>query len=321
MARNLFDRLLKKVSVARQDDSKKGTSAGTISNQMIVNELKEHFKKELERRSFEQQMLYPLSFEVCLAPCDFDAHDDFRFIPKQAVIAFYKVIKSYQDKFPQCLPERKGEQWDFNFLRADMKINGCELQQGNLIITSKLRVELPSADKNAPKEEDVSVCIDRSHIIEEAGFYRGSLDQLEIVSTTHFRIPFNSSLVLDECESDNKEKIYARLQYKKKDGKRKFFNMASKTLILSGKSEERDASNILKVDSEKVRADHAQIKCFDEGDEKKLRIASFASLGETLVNGQPVPPSDYKQPEWVDLPKKSTITLANDIVVDFESLV
>jgi hypothetical protein len=80
-------------------------------------------------------------------------------------------------------------------------------------------------------------------------------------------------------------------------------------VIVSGKDESRDASNIFRIPSEWVNTPHLRIR-FNKED-GKFYLSSFGE--KTILNEKEIKRSDTTSPEWTELPVNSRIVL-NGIV-------
>jgi hypothetical protein len=85
--------------------------------------------------------------------------------------------------------------------------------------------------------------------------------------------------------------------------------MKENEIIVTGKEDEREASNIFKIPSDWVNTPHLQVK-FNKTD-GKFYVASFGE--KTILNEMEVSLSDKNIPTWIELPVNSRMVL-NGIV-------
>ena len=85
--------------------------------------------------------------------------------------------------------------------------------------------------------------------------------------------------------------------------------MRDDEIIVSGKEEKKEASNIFRIPSDWVNAPHLRIRY--NRNEGKFFLASFGE--KTIVNEKEVGTSDINNPTWTELPINSKLVL-NGIV-------
>jgi hypothetical protein len=88
-------------------------------------------------------------------------------------------------------------------------------------------------------------------------------------------------------------------------GRKLEYFMKDEEVVVSGKEETRDASNIFRIPSDWVNTPHLRIR-YDKNNEK-FYLASFGE--KTLLNEKDVQRSDAANPRWVDLPINSRMVL------------
>jgi hypothetical protein len=88
-------------------------------------------------------------------------------------------------------------------------------------------------------------------------------------------------------------------------GRKVEYFMKDEEIIVSGKEETREASNIFRVPSEWVNTPHLRIK-YNKAD-SNFYLTSFGE--KTIVNEKEVKRSDLNQPTWTELPINSKIML------------
>jgi hypothetical protein len=157
-----------------------------------------------------------------------------------------------------------------------------------------------------PRQTGIAQTVDiNSDILQGFTFY----------SEGYYEVPYKEELEYDEKSFSESVKsgiarFEAILPDKEFTGRKLEYLMKDPQIVVSGKDEEREASNIFRVPSDWVNTPHLKVKY--NKDQEKFYLASFGE--KTLVNEKDVDPSeDEDSPSWVELPINSRIVL-NGIV-------
>ncbi|HVF80907.1 MAG TPA: hypothetical protein VM884_03195, partial [Flavisolibacter sp.] len=92
-------------------------------------------------------------------------------------------------------------------------------------------------------------------------------------------------------------------------GKKIEYYMKDEEITVSGKEEQKEASNIFRIPSDWVNTPHLKIR-FNKND-GKFYLSSYGE--KTIVNENEVKPSNKDNPSWIELPINSRMVL-NGIV-------
>ena len=133
-------------------------------------------------------------------------------------------------------------------------------------------------------------------------------------SEGYYEVPYQEDFQLDERKIATANKsIFARLETTLPDkafsGRKLEYLMRDEEIIVSGKEDTRDASNIFVIPSEWVSAPHLRLRY--NKDDDKFFLASFGE--KTILNEREVSRSSVENPTWIEVPVNSRLVL-NGIV-------
>lgn len=293
-----------------------------LTNQMILEELKKHFERDLMDRSVGDRMLYPMSFNIILHQDDFNArHEDFPFIVPEVVKSFYAIIREQKETYADYT--HPANYWNFHFVPCEMETVNFgnmekEVSGGHVLIWATLFDELDRSHTEVSADINVSVCSDQSNVIDRININRDALPRLDMLSDRHFKIGFNPSLTYDvrdqRAMGTNPEQLRAIVSYHA-NNKKYSFTMTGDSMRISGRSDQRKDRDIFRLESDLVKETHAEIRYFP--DAGRFRLVAF---GPAIVDEEEVPVSSGGKLQWTDLSRKSQIIL-EDIFLEFESKV
>lgn len=268
------------------------------------------FNESVAQLSFADRIVFYHEYIVCFNPEDFrDFMDNkkgiFGLIVQESVKKFYAVLKNHRAGGKTVEPS--SSKWVFRFVshpdyaRGDKSFIGKLLPGGNQQKEENLRVTF------IPRQTGIAETFDiNPDILKGFTFY----------SEGYYEVPYQEDLSYDERKISNAistgnglarfetivpDKAYA--------GKKIEYFMKDEEIIVSGKEETRDTSNIFRIPSEWVNTPHLRIR-FNKGD-GKFFLSSFGE--KTIVNEKEVKKSDATNPTWTELPVNSRIVL-NGIV-------
>ncbi len=113
-----------------------------LTNKKILKEIVKRFKGELEFRSVDDRMIYPMTFTVVMHNDDYQNHKvDIQLFIEQAVQRFYEIILKYKTKHP--IYTNPAKYWTFRFipgLTAEMQLEGKSIpvQKGEIFIMASI---------------------------------------------------------------------------------------------------------------------------------------------------------------------------------------
>jgi hypothetical protein len=227
----------------------------------------------------------------------------FGLIIQESVKHFYESLKSYRLQGKTVEPS--SNKWVFRFVshpdykRGDKSFIGKLLPGSNVHKEENLRVTFIPRQTGIAETYDIN-----DEILKDFTFY----------SEGYYEVPYQEDLILDEKKIFNSENsIFARFETIVPDreyaGKKIEFLMKEEDIIVTGKEDHRDSSNIFKIPSEWVNTPHLRIR-FDKNN-GKFFLSSFGE--KTILNENDIVVSNTENVSWVELPLNSKIVL-NGIV-------
>jgi hypothetical protein len=226
----------------------------------------------------------------------------FGIIVQESVKQFYAALKNQRAGGKTVEPS--SSKWVFRFVshpdyeRGDKSFIG-KLLPGTNLKEDNLRVTY------IPRQTGIAQTFDiNPEILKGFTFY----------SEGYYEVPYHERLELDERKVSNAAQPgFARFETILPDkafaGRKLEYFMKDEEVIVSGKDESRDASNIFRIPSEWVNTPHLRIR-FNKED-GKFYLSSFGE--KTILNEKEIKRSDTTSPEWTELPVNSRIVL-NGIV-------
>jgi hypothetical protein len=301
----LHDWFLKK----EPDDVRK--KALSITPNDVFKYILEKFHESVEDLSFADRVVFFHEYIICFNPEDFrdfmeNKKGIFGLIVQECVKSFYATLKNYRGQGKTVVPS--SSKWVFRF------VSHPDYAPGDKSFIGKL---LPSGGNNsAQKQENLRVTFipRQTGIAQTFDINPEILKGFTFYSEGYYEVPYGEDLVYDERKvNQSVNNGIARLETILPDkafaGRRLEYIMKDEEIIVSGKDETRDASNIFRVPSEWVNTPHLRLRY--NGSEGKFYVASFGE--KTLVNEKEVQRSEPAQPFWVEVAINSRLVL-NGIV-------
>lgn len=266
------------------------------------------FNESISQLSFANRIVFFHEYIICFNPEDYNQFMDnkrgiFGLIIQESVKQFYETLKTYRLQGKTVEPS--SNKWVFRF------VSHPEYKRGDKSFIGKL---LPGS--NVQKEENLRVTFipRQTGIAETYDINDDILNGFTFYSEGYYEVPYHEDLVLDDRSISNSENsILARFETivpdKEFAGKKIEFLMKEEEILVTGKDEPRDASNIFRIPSDWVNTPHLRIR-FDKND-GKFYLASFGE--KTMLNESEVEASSIENILWTDLPVNSRMVL-NGIV-------
>jgi len=265
------------------------------------------FNESIAQLSFANRIVFFHEFIICFNPEDYNQFMDnkrgiFGIIIQESVKQFYDILKTY--KLQGKTVEPSSNKWVFRFVSHPDYTRGDKSFIGKLLPGSSQQKEENLRVTFIPRQTGIAETFDiNDDILKGFTFY----------SEGYYEVPYMEDLVLDDKKIATAEnQVIARFETIVPDrefaGKKIEFLMKEEEIIVTGKEEHKEGSNIFRIPSDWVNTPHLRIR-YDKK-ENKFFLASFGEktiLNETLVS------TSGDNIEWVELPLNSRIVL-NGIV-------
>jgi hypothetical protein len=268
----------------------------------------EKFEESIAQLSFANRVVFFHEYIIAFNPVDYATFMDnkkgiFGLIIQESVKHFYKALQRYRQQGKTVEPS--SNKWVFRF------VSHPDYARGDKSFIGKL---LPGATQQKEENLRVTFIPRQTGIAQTYDINPDILEGFTFYSEGYYEVPYQEDLTFDESKIMNSESsLVARFETivpdKEFAGKKIEFLMRDEEIIVSGKDETKEGSEIFRIPSDWVNTPHLRIK-FNKADGRFW----LASIGEkTIVNENEVPLSDENNPTWVDLPINSRIVL-NGIV-------
>lgn len=263
----------------------------------------EKFKESIGQLSFAGRVVFYHEFIICFNPEDFREFMDnkkgiFGLIVHESVKQFYHILKEHRGMGKTVEPS--SSKWVFRF------VSHPDYAPGDKGFIGKL---LPGSTQ---KEENLRVTFipRQTGIAQTFDINQDILKGFTFYSEGYYEVPYVEELEYDEKKVRNVAQAgFARfetiLPEKEFAGRKVEYFMKDEEIVVSGKDETREASNIFRVPSDWVNTPHLRIR-YNKSD-SKFYLASFGE--KTIVNEKEVERCEVNSPEWIDLPVNSRILL------------
>lgn len=297
----LHDFFLKKEPVEKSEQSP------SVTPNEVFNYIVEKFKESIGQLSFADRVVFYHEYIICFNPDDYREFMDnkkgiFGLIVQEVVKKFYSLLKEYRAIGKTVEPS--STKWVFRF------VSHPDYAKGDKSFIGKL---LPGASE---RQENLRITFipRQTGIAQTSDISPDILKGFTFYSEGYYEVPYQDDLVYDEKATTSAAAVgFARFEAiipgKEYAGKKIEYFMRDEEIVVSGKEENREASNIFKIPSDWVNAPHLRIK-YNRGD-GKFFLASFGE--KTLVNEKEVQSSDLRNPTWIEIPINSKLVL-NGIV-------
>lgn len=283
-------------------------NAMTLTSNDVYKYTVEKFNESIKELSFANRIVFFHEYIICFSPEDYNKFMDnkrgiFGLITQESVKQFYQILKTFrlQGKTVEPLSNK----WVFRF------VSHPDYKQGDKGFIGKL---LPGS--NQQKEENLRVTFipRQTGIAETFDVNNDILKDFTFYSEGYYEVPYQENLVLDEGKINTAEtSAFARFETIIPDkafaGKKIEFLMKEEEIIVSGKDEQKGASNIFRIPSDWVNTPHLRIRYSKSNG--KFYVASFGE--KTILNESEVAVSNMNNISWVELPINSKMVL-NGIV-------
>jgi hypothetical protein len=298
----LHDWFLKKEATVRIPE------VTTLTPNDVYKYIVDKFLESIAQLSFANRVVFYHEYIVCFNPEDYGMFMDnkkgiFGLIIQESVKHFYDTLKTYRQQGKTVEPS--SNKWVFRF------VSHPDYNRGDKSFIGKL---LPG--KPQQKEENLRVTFipRQTGIAETYDINPEILKGFTFYSEGYYEVPYQENFVFDERSVANNEKpLFARFETiipdKEFAGRRLEYLMKNEEIVVSGKDETREASDVFRIPSDWVNTPHLRIRY--NKPTGKFYLASFGE--KTILNEHEVAPSAGEKAHWVELPVNSRMVL-NGIV-------
>ncbi|HEU4632881.1 MAG TPA: hypothetical protein VFS22_02790 [Flavisolibacter sp.] len=280
-------------------------TVSSITPNDVYKYIIDKFQESIHQLSFASRVVFYHEYIIAFNPDDYrDFMDNkrgiFGLIVQESVKKFYEMLKDHRTKGRTVEPS--SSKWVFRF------VSHPDYARGDKSFIGKL---LPGSNQ---KQENLRITFipRQTGIAETSDISADILKGFTFYSEGYYEIPYQEDLVYDEKKS-TASALFARFEAivpeKEFAGRKLEYLMKDDEIIVAGKEESRQASNVFRIPSDWVDTPHLRIR-YNKG-EGKLYVASFGE--KTIVNEKQLAPSDRQEPSWTELPFNSKLVL-NGIV-------
>lgn len=310
------------------DNRKQKSGTSKVTNKILLKELVDHFNDQIEELSVGRRLLYPMSFNILMHPDDYNTtKESLPFVLPEVVSAFYGSIKekskAYHNGVNYAPP---ATYWFFQFSACQIKTkDGVEdfIKRGEIVTTGSLTTfDIRKAQQGGIRSEanvHLSVKCQNSNT-NDNNINMDALLGMDILSEGSYSFNFDKTLnedtTLISAVNDKQRKGWATLRWSAEDGSGnyKVYDMFDAYIEISGKTETRTTSNIVRINSDAVMKQHVHIR-FDQ----TTQTFSLAAFAKTRLNSREVPLSaPGSAPQWMSLSNNSSIFLNDAVRIQFE---
>lgn len=301
----LHDWLLKKSDAAPHQNTP------SITPNDVYKYIIDKFNESIGQLSFANRVVFYHEYIICFNTEDYHDFMDnkkgiFGLIVQESIKNFYAALKQYRQEGKTVEPS--SSKWVFRFVshpdyaRGDKSFIGKLLPGQTAQKEENLRVTFIPRQTGIAQTFDINPDILRGFNFYSEGYYEVPyLEDLEYSDKTFKATPATGFARIETILPD-----------KAWSGKKLEYMMKDEEIIVSGKDETREASNIFKVPSEWVNTPHLRIRY--NKTEDKFFLSSFGE--KTLVNEKEVKRSGVNTPEWSELPVNSKLVLNGIIAMN-----
>lgn len=316
-------------AIKDSDRGKQKFESLELTNQILLDELVDHFNQVMDKKSVGRRLLYPMSFNILMHPDDYNStKESFPFVLPEVVSAFYGSIKKKSSTYHNGVNNAPpATYWFFQFSACQIKAkDGVEdfIKRGKIVTTGNLTTfDIRKAQQGGIRSEanvHLSVKCQNSNT-NDNNINMDALLGMDILSEGSYSFNFDKTLnedtTLISALNDKQRKGWATLRWAAEDGSGsyKVYDMFDAYIEISGKTETRTTSNVVKINSDAVIRQHVLIK-YDQATQTFL-LAAFA---KTKLNTREVPLSSVGSPQWVTLAKFNSHIFMNDsIQIEFNA--
>jgi hypothetical protein len=294
----------------KKENTDSGKATVSITPNDVYKYIIEKFNSSIQELSFADRIVFYHEYIICFNPEDYKDFMENKkgiafHIVRESVKKFYDMLKGYRGQGKTVEPS--SSRWVFRFVPHP------DFVQGDMGFIGKL---LPTGSGGVQKEENLRVTYipRQTRIAQNLDINPDILEGFSSFSEGYYEVLYGEDLVYDEKKiSTSAGSGIARLETilhgKAFAGQKLEYIMRDEEIIVSGKDETREASNIFRVPSEWVNTPHLRLRY--SGSESKFYLASFGE--KTLVNEKEVERSSPDRPNWVEVAINSKLVL-NGIV-------
>ncbi|MEJ7913431.1 MAG: hypothetical protein WKF70_09775 [Chitinophagaceae bacterium] len=299
----LHDWFLKKETNLEEDTP-------SVTPNDVYRYITEKFTESIRELSFADRLVFYHEYIIAFNPDDYKEFMDnkkgiFGLIVQESVKNFYEVLKGHRQN--GLTVEPSASKWVFRF------VSHHEYGRGDKGFIGKL---LPGA---AQKEENLRVTFipRQTGIAQTADISPDILKGFTFYSEGYYEVPYGEDLMYDGRKMNQPSGAFlarfeAILPDKAYAGKKLEYFMKDEEIVVTGKEDTRDASNIFRIPSEWVNTPHLRIRFAKNED--RFYLASFGE--KTLLNEKEISPSNTDAPAWTELPINSRLVLNGIIGVN-----
>lgn len=321
------------------DKMKFGKEEKPLSNKALLEQMVAHFTSQLQERSVNKRMLYPMMFYIFVHPEDWEKRkDDLQFIITEIIDEFYNVIDQYRSKHPNYTSPATEWYFQFSELTDDNVVtDGGEQivlhQRGKVYIMSRLLA--PNIYGNSEtQEQDVKFSLStnkNSKYDTTVNINMAAIAKIDKhgdgVITRKFDMSLNGKVAKDKypviLPGDSNQQIsptpqpptpgrnYPELSWQI-GALITRFTLRSDYVILSNINDPMSGPNVKKIDNPSVENRHLVIKY--DSDKKRYLVAAFAP---TILNQKSMTVSTESSPTFYPLSNKSRLILNQEFVLNF----
>ncbi len=286
------------------------SSAPAITPNDVYKYIVQKFSESIPQLSFAGRVVFYHEYIIAFNADDYKdfIHNKggiFGLIVQESVKKFYLVLKEHRSGGRTVEPS--ASKWVFRF------VSHPDYARGDIGFIGKL---LPGATK---REENLRVTFipRQTGIAQTSDISADILKGFTFYSEGYYEVPYGEDLVYNEKAAVAPvggaiARFEAILPEKAFAGKKLEYFMKDDEIIVTGKEDTRDASNIFRIPSEWVDTPHLRIRYAKS--EGKFYLASFGE--KTMLNEKVVAASATESPNWTELPVNSRLMLNGIIGVN-----
>lgn len=318
-----LDEQLKKINLFGSSEDNDGSQ---LSNQSLINQIEAHFKRGMERDSFDDQLIYDCNFLVLMRPEDYQkAELRLPQIVEGLVKRFYKIIQKKKVKYARYQP--LGNYWYFQFCPQEQDPQNQTIEEGKVVIIStatSLKQDWgETLQQNLLSSELLNVSINGKHSkYSKYDLNLETLGGIDILEKGKMRLKFNSQLLFTDGDILKEEKkeiaAYARLSFEQNYSKKSYSIIGNYVEVGLAKRANEDSNasrlNIYEPNSA-LQQEHFAVRYDKESNTFYIALFAPAMINEERLKVS----GDKSQPEWHRLKQKSSI-LCGMFQINFEAL-
>ncbi len=278
-------------------------TAASVTPNDVYKYIARKFTESIEQLSFGGRVVFYHEYIIAFNPDDYKEFMEnkkgiFGLIVHESVKKFYELLKSH--RAAGRIVEPSSSKWVFRF------VSHHQYAKGDIGFIGKL---LPGATQ---KQENLRVTFipRQTGIAQTSDISEDILKGFTFYSEGYYEVPYTEDLVYNERKAGQQTgsvlaRFEAILPDKAYAGKKLEYFMKDEEIVVTGKEDKRDASNIFRIPSEWVNTPHLRIR-FSK-DEGAFFLASFGE--KTVLNEKEVRASNTENPSWTELPVNSRLVL------------